>query len=133
MSFYSVILWWLIDDFYRWTYALILMIDANFWLKLKAKGYMSDLALGDGWAYWVELAPFQQYVVLYGHQVEVGLDTFLVFTFHGLLFSLTYVILISKRLITLQNPMPIQCSNGAEWEVWSVAITRWFTRMAWGL
>ena len=72
--YYILILQFLIT-IHRWMYALILAINANFQLKLKAKGYTSDPALSDGWAYWVESAPFRQYVDLYEHQVEVCICT----------------------------------------------------------
>jgi hypothetical protein len=60
--------------FFRWLYCLILTIDANFRLKLKDKGFMDDPALGDGWAHWVSLKPYHEYVKKYGHQVEVRID-----------------------------------------------------------
>lgn len=56
----------------RWLYALIITIDANFRLKLKARGLKEDPALGDGWAHWVESGPYQEYVDRYGHQIEVS-------------------------------------------------------------
>ena len=56
----------------RWLYALIIVIDANFCLKLKEKGIKDDPALGDGWAHWVSMKPYHAYVRKYGHQVEVS-------------------------------------------------------------
>lgn len=56
----------------RWLYALIVTIDANFWLKLKEKGILNDPALGDGWAHWVASQPYLKYVKKYGHQIEVN-------------------------------------------------------------
>ena len=56
----------------RWLYCLILVVDANFRLKLKEKGIMDDPALGDGWAHWVLSRPYQTYVKKYGHQVEAS-------------------------------------------------------------
>ena len=35
---------------------------------------MDDPALGDGWAHWVSLKPYHEYVKKYGHQVEVRID-----------------------------------------------------------
>jgi hypothetical protein len=58
--------------FDRWLYALIIVIDANFHLKLKEKGIMEDPALGDGWAHWVSMKPYHAYVRKYGYQVEVS-------------------------------------------------------------
>jgi hypothetical protein len=55
----------------RWLYALILTIDANFRLKNKERNLAHDVSLGDGWAFWVESTPYQEYVDIYGHQEEV--------------------------------------------------------------
>jgi hypothetical protein len=53
---------------------LILVIDANFRLKLKEKGIKDDPALGDGWAHWVSSKPYHAYIKEYGYQVEVRHD-----------------------------------------------------------
>jgi len=42
--------------------------------KLKEKGINNDPALGDGWAHWVQSAPYQAYIKNFGHQVEVYCD-----------------------------------------------------------
>jgi hypothetical protein len=53
-------------------YRLILTIDANFRLKNKdRKNVKADDALGDGWGHWVPGVPYQQYIDLHGHKVEV--------------------------------------------------------------
>jgi hypothetical protein len=56
----------------RWLYSLILTIDANFRLKNKERNLSHDVSLGDGWAFWVESTPYQEYFKEYGHQEEVG-------------------------------------------------------------
>lgn len=61
-----------LKSFARWLYCLILVIDANFRLKLKEKGFKDDPALGDGWAHWVSSKPYQAYIKEYGYQVEVS-------------------------------------------------------------
>jgi hypothetical protein len=49
----------------------ILTVDANFRLKCKDKKVKTDLALGDGWAYWVPEGDYEEYITAYGHQKEV--------------------------------------------------------------
>ena len=51
VSFYSVIWWWLIDDFYRWMYALILTIDGQFLIEAESK----RLHKWSGTGWWVGL------------------------------------------------------------------------------
>ena len=63
-----------LKSFARWLYSLILVIDANFRLKLKEKGIEDDPALGDGWAHWVSSKPYQAYIKEYGYQAEVRHD-----------------------------------------------------------
>ena len=57
---------------YRWIYARILTIDANFRLKLKEKGYADDPPLGDGWSHFITQVPFEDYVGKWGWQVKVS-------------------------------------------------------------
>jgi hypothetical protein len=56
---------------YRWIYALILTIDANFRLKNKDRKVTSDPPLGDGWGHWVPKEPYHDYIAKYGFQEEV--------------------------------------------------------------
>lgn len=46
------------------------MVDANFRLKLKAKGIKDD-ALNEGWAYFVEDKKYKEHIAKYTHQEEV--------------------------------------------------------------
>ena len=57
---------------YRWLYALILTINANFCLKLKKKGYADDPPLEDGWSHFVAQGPFEEYIFKWRWQVEVS-------------------------------------------------------------
>lgn len=41
---------------------LILAMDANFWLKSKLRGLISDPILGPGWAYFVDHLPYSKFV-----------------------------------------------------------------------
>lgn len=80
----------LITFMYRWIYCLILTIDANFRLKLKEKGNVADLALGNGWSHWVPREEFNAYVAAYGAVVEVRpLVPLFRLNSHYILFSLT--------------------------------------------
>lgn len=45
----------------RWLHALYLAIDANFRLKLKARG-IEDPELGSGWAYFVEQTDYEKHL-----------------------------------------------------------------------
>lgn len=60
------------QSMFRWIYALILAIDANFRLKNKDRNITNDVPLGDGWAHWVPEEPFMDYVGGYGYQEEVS-------------------------------------------------------------
>lgn len=87
---------------FRWLYALILTIDANFRLKLKDRGLKADPPLGDGWGHLVKTEPYLAYVNKYGYQVEVcrfqhnGTIYFLTFY----LFSLQFATLNFEHLTT---------------------------------
>ena len=56
---------------YRWLYCLFLAIDANFRLKLKARG-IKDPELGSGLAYFVNTATLQKHLKNCAHEDEVG-------------------------------------------------------------
>jgi len=56
---------------YRWLYCLFLAIDANFRLKLKARG-IKDPELGSGLTYFVNTATLQKHLKNCAHQDEVG-------------------------------------------------------------
>lgn len=45
----------------RWLYALFIVINANFRLKLKARG-IKDPELGSGWTYFVEQVAYEKHV-----------------------------------------------------------------------
>ena len=51
-------------------YVLFLMLDANFRLKLKARGF-DDVVLSAGWAYFVEESKYSGFVSQFGVQQEV--------------------------------------------------------------
>lgn len=52
-------------------YALILAIDANFRLKLKARG-IKDPEIGSGWAYFVEQSKYAAHVAQNFDEPEVS-------------------------------------------------------------
>lgn len=56
---------------HRWLYALFLAIDANFRLKLKARG-IKDPDMGSGWAYFVEQLAYEQHVRKHFDDTEVS-------------------------------------------------------------
>jgi hypothetical protein len=56
---------------HRWLYCLFLAIDANFRLKLKARG-IKDPELGSGLAYFVDTAKFQRHLKDHTHEDEVS-------------------------------------------------------------
>ena len=58
-------------SFHRWLYCLFLAIDANFRLKLKARG-IKDPEVGSGLAYFVDTAKFQQHLKHHADEQEVG-------------------------------------------------------------
>lgn len=79
------------------------MINANFCLKLKEKGYSDDPPLGDGWSHFVLHGPFMDYVREWGWQVEVSTTLFpSAVSFAYTMPSLTCVTQISLRPITGQ-------------------------------
>lgn len=54
-----------------WLYTLFLMVDGNFRLKLKDRGF-TDVALSAGWAYFVEERKYSQFTERYSHYSEVS-------------------------------------------------------------
>jgi hypothetical protein len=58
-------------EVYRWLYCLFLAIDANFRLKLKARG-IKDPELGSGLAYFVDTVKFQQHLKQHVDEQEVS-------------------------------------------------------------
>jgi len=57
----------------RWIYCLFLAIDANFRLKLKARG-IKDPELGSGLAYFVDTIKFQEHLKNRAHEEDVSLN-----------------------------------------------------------
>jgi hypothetical protein len=55
----------------RWLYCLFLAIDANFRLKLKARG-IGDPELGTGLAYFVDPAKFQKHLDSHPNEEDVS-------------------------------------------------------------
>ena len=55
---------------FRWMYALFLMLDANFRLKLKDRGF-KDVDLAAGCGYFVEDTKYQRFIQQSGVQQEV--------------------------------------------------------------
>ncbi|KAF7983642.1 hypothetical protein HWV62_20588 [Athelia sp. TMB] len=55
---------------YRWLFAFLVTIDANFRLKLKDRGLKVDPPLGDGWSHMIKTGPYKAYIDRYGHQIE---------------------------------------------------------------
>lgn len=53
-----------------WLFALFIAIDANFRLKLKARG-IKDPELGSGWAYFVEQTEYEKHVRKHFTDVDV--------------------------------------------------------------
>ena len=64
-------------SFYRWLYCLFLAIDANFRLKLKARG-IKDPEVGSGLAYFVDVAKFQQHLKHHADEQEVSASVALI-------------------------------------------------------
>jgi hypothetical protein len=61
----------LTDSVARWLYCLFLAIDANFRLKLKARG-IKDPELGSGLAYFVDTVKFQKHLKNHTHEDNVS-------------------------------------------------------------
>ena len=59
---------------FRWIYALFLAIDANFRLKLKARG-IKDPELGTGLAYFVDTTKFQEHIKNHSHEEDESLPS----------------------------------------------------------
>lgn len=55
---------------HRWLYVLYLMLDANFRLKLKDRGF-KDVELTSGWSYFVEESKYMEFVDQTVDQQEV--------------------------------------------------------------
>lgn len=55
----------------RWLHAVFLAIDANFRLKLKARG-VNDPELGSGWAYFVGQTEYAQHLNTYEDEKNVS-------------------------------------------------------------
>jgi hypothetical protein len=65
--------WWILTGHVRrWIYCLFLAIDANFRLRLKARG-IKDPELGSGLAYFVDTTKFQEHLKNRTHEGEVSL------------------------------------------------------------
>lgn len=59
----------------RFIYALTVAIDTNFRLKRRAvSSNERDPALGSGWGYFVEDAPYLQHVLRYANQDDVSVS-----------------------------------------------------------
>jgi hypothetical protein len=50
----------------------MLTIDANFRLKMRDRGILSDPPLADGWGHFVPMTQYKAYTDTYGHQAEVS-------------------------------------------------------------
>lgn len=51
---------------------LILAMDANFRLRSKLRGAVSDPVLNPGWAYFVDYTPYSEFVAKYVDEEEVS-------------------------------------------------------------
>lgn len=60
---------------YRFLYSLFLAVDTNFKLKGKDHG-IDDLELAPGWASFVEKGRYQEHIIQYVDQAEVGVLNF---------------------------------------------------------
>lgn len=60
---------------FRWLFALFIAVDANFRLKLKARG-IKDPELGSGWSYFVEQLAYEKHVCKHFDEKDVSQFSF---------------------------------------------------------